>query len=178
MQKEIRSQIGRAAAAFTSLNKIRLLKISILEAKSAAPRPNYESSTQMLFPSEHMDMKPGHPPEAQRQATSSFERKRLRNAQWNENMKWNGFVTNVRGYRAPLYLWQKKWVHLRYMPIVKASIHPIRDATGSNGCVGLTVQLDQTLLGDARAAQGWMCMTALPAAAETRWQARFCQTLV
>lgn len=29
IQKEIRSQIGRAAAAFTSLNKIRLLKIYI-----------------------------------------------------------------------------------------------------------------------------------------------------
>lgn len=66
--KEIRSQIARAAAAFTSLNKIWLLKIYILKAKSATHRPNYESSTQMLFPSKHMDMKPGHPPEAHGQA--------------------------------------------------------------------------------------------------------------
>lgn len=34
IQKEIRSQIGRAAAAFTSLNKTWLLKIYILKAKS------------------------------------------------------------------------------------------------------------------------------------------------
>lgn len=45
IQKEIRSQIGRAAAALTSLNKIQLLKIYILKAKSATHRPNYESST-------------------------------------------------------------------------------------------------------------------------------------
>lgn len=64
IQKEIRSQIGRAAAALTSLNEIQLLKIYILKAKSATHRPNYESSTQMLFPSEHMDMKPGCSPEA------------------------------------------------------------------------------------------------------------------
>ena len=75
IQKEIRSQIGRAAAAFTSLNKIWLLKIYILKAKSATHRPNYESSTRMLFPSEHMDMKPGCPPEAHRQATYSFWKK-------------------------------------------------------------------------------------------------------
>lgn len=128
VQKEIRSQIGRAAAALTSLNKIQLLKIYILKAKSATHRPNYESSTQMLFPSEHMDMKPVCSPEAH----TGRQFKALE-ANWSEYMKWNGFVTNVRSCQGARWLCtpgKSKRGHLGHVTRMKTHICPVRGGSG------------------------------------------------
>lgn len=87
IQKEIRSQIGRAAAAFTSLNKIWLLKIYFLKAKSQ----QLLDQTMNLQLECYFHLNKWYKTWMSPRGTQAGNY-----AKWNENMKWNGVVTNVR----------------------------------------------------------------------------------